>query len=193
VSDRKFEILGKENLLNFYIFKASAVDFRYQRFDGSTAEPLPHFVLDRGESVGILLHDIPANEIVLVEQFRIACAENGPGWMLELPAGRIDANESPEDAARRETLEETGTEPNDINLISNFYLSPGGISERLHLFYCPFIDGISVGEHGGLEHESEDIRIHRFSLDKAYTMIESGEIIDAKTIIALYWLKIRAR
>ena len=186
------EIFAKKEIFEYYIFKGFAVSFQYPRFDGTLSEKAEHFVIERGESVGILVHDVPANEIVLVEQFRIATAENGPGFMIELPAGRIDSGEDPLTTAARETKEETGAVPGSLEHISTFYLSSGGLAERLHLFYAPFPEGLTVGPHGGLAHEGEDLKIHRLSLIDAYEMISSGKIVDAKTIIAIQWLMLKA-
>jgi ADP-ribose pyrophosphatase len=132
----------------------------------------------------LVLHDVPANEVVFVEQARVATS----GWILELPAGRVEPNEDPAATAGREAEEETGAAPATVQRISRFYLSPGGCSERLHLFYCPFSDGLTVHEYAGLAQDSEDIRVHRIPLPRALEMIETGEIADAKTMIGLYWL-----
>ena len=182
-------VSGTEELLRRGFFRWVAVRFRYTRTDGKDSGEVEHLVLERGDSVGVVLHDLQTDEIVLVEQLRIATLETSNGFLLEFPAGRIDASEQPIHAAIREAKEETGAELSDVQLISSFYLSPGTCSERLHLFYCPFLDGLTVKATGGLESEHEDLKVHRISLDQAMTMVGSGEIADAKTIIGVLWLK----
>lgn len=189
MAEPKVTIHAKDEILNFHIFHGFKVTFQYLRFDGKFSEPATHFVLERGDSVAVLLHDVPTDEIILVEQFRISTAENGTGWLIELPAGKVDDGESTANGAIREAKEETGAIPSSVHPISTFYLSPGSSSERLHLFYCPFENGISVQEFGGMAHEGEDIRVHRMAAAKAIAVAESGEIADAKTLVALFWLQ----
>lgn len=181
-------ILSQETVFQIRIFHFKSVTFQYTQTNGEVSPPITHLVLDRNDSVGVLLHDLTTDEIVLVEQFRIAAFENGPGWLLEIPAGRIEDGDEAEPTARREAKEETGADPAECQFISSFYLSPGGCSERLSLFYCPFPDGLQVLAHAGLAHENEDLRVHRVNTKEAYEWIREGKIIDAKTIIALQWL-----
>ncbi|MBS1726960.1 MAG: NUDIX hydrolase [Armatimonadetes bacterium] len=182
------EILETKEVFHKRIFRWLSIRFRAKKFDGTLSEPIEHLVLNRGDSVGILLHDLATDEIVLVEQFRVSAIENGPGRLLEIPAGRIDDGESAEASAKREAIEETGAEPESIQLVASFYLSPGACTERLSLFYCPFPTGLTVLAHAGLAHESEDLRVHRVPTPEADEMVKNGTIIDAKSIIAIQWL-----
>ena len=181
-------MLGKELIFQKAIFKWFGIKFHYTRLDGTDSGEVNQFVIDRGDSVAMLLHEVEKDEVILVEQLRIATAESGNGWLLELPAGRVDPGEEPTQTALREAREETGAEPREIRLISSFFLSPGGSSERLHLFYCPFHNGIEIQSIAGLKEENEDISVQRYPLKEALEMIETGKIADAKTIIGLLWL-----
>jgi len=79
---------------------------------------------------------IPEEDVVLLcEQFRAATLEHGDAWLTELPAGMIEGGEDLEECARREALEETGYTVRDLRKIACVYLSPGGSSERIHIFY----------------------------------------------------------
>ena len=187
----RIDILRKDEVLHQSFIRWFKVRFDYERFDGSRTEPIERYVLDRGESVGVLLHDVAQNEIVLVEQMRIAAADFGSPWLLELPAGRVDDGENPMHAAIRESIEETGAEPHDLELISTFFASPGTSTERLHLYYCPFHEGLHVNAQGGLADENEDLRVHRVGLAEASEMIRNGALVDAKTIIGIQWLSSR--
>lgn len=185
-------MLGKEEVLHRFFFRWFKFRFEYERFDGTRTEPIDQYVLDRGQSVGVVLHDLGNDEIVLVEQMRIAAIDSGNPWLLELPAGRVDDAEEPLAAASRESQEETGVSPSDVRLICKFYASPGTCSELLHLYYCPFPNGFDAGERGGLVDEHEDIRVHRVTVTEAAAMIESGSIVDAKSIIGVQWLVAQA-
>lgn len=184
-------VLAKEEILARAHFKWFNVNFTFRRFDGTVSRPIQRIVFERGDSVGMLLHDLPRDEIVLVEQLRIATAEHGSGLLLEIPAGVLDSGEQPEQTAAREIQEETGAGPTELQPISTFYLSPGACSERIHLFYAPYPKGLKIAEHAGLAEENEDIKVHRVPFIEAMEMVEDGRIADAKTIVALYWLRAR--
>jgi ADP-ribose pyrophosphatase len=187
----KITLLAKDEVFRHAFYRGYIARFSYTRFDGTTAGPVDRFVLDRGDSVGMLLHDVPRNEVILVEQLRVATLDHSSGLLLELPAGRIEPGDEPAETAVREIREETGAQPPELERVATFYLTPGGSSERLHLFYAPFQAGLKVEEHGGLAEENEDIRVHRVPVPNAMEMIKDGRIADAKTILALLWLGTR--
>ena len=181
----KVTILAKNEILRKGFFRWNLVRFQFQRFDGTESEVAEHIVFDRGDSVAVLVHDLARQEVVLVEQLRIATGS----WTLEIPAGKLDADEGPEAAAIRELAEETSAVVNKIQSISTFYPSPGACNERIHLFYCPFYEGLTTTRFGGLKSENEDIKVMHMPVAVALDRMSKGEIIDAKTIIALLWLK----
>ena len=78
------------------------------------SEPVSRLVLERGDSVAVLLYRPETRQIVLVNQFRYPTYEKGPGWIVETLAGVVDPGEDPEDAARREVLEESGYALRDL-------------------------------------------------------------------------------
>src|SRR5262249_44370405 len=154
-------------------------------YDGTVAPPARRLVLERGDSVAALLVD--GDAAWLVEQFRIATHERGDGWLLELVAGIVGADEKPEDALRREVLEETGFEVGTLEPIGRFYLSPGASSERVTLYVAPVRRRLAAG--GGLRSEGEDIRVMPFTRDSLRDACRAGRLRDAKTAIAvMYWL-----
>ncbi len=189
--DKQVEILDRQERLRVGFFRWYAVKFRYRKFNGDFSKSAEYMVLDRGDSVAMLVHDVPKDEVVLVEQFRISAYGPTSGWIYELPAGRVEDGEDPQSTAIREVIEETGASAKTPEWISSFFLSPGGTTERIHLYYFGYTNGLKVGEHGGLAAEGEDIRVHRMPLPKALEMVKHGEIADAKTILALFWLRDR--
>jgi ADP-ribose pyrophosphatase len=184
-------VLAKEELLSRAMFRWINVRFTFHRFDGTVSEPVERIVFERGDSAGMLLHDLARNEVILLEQVRIATLDSGTGLLLEIPAGVIEPGDSAEDTARREIQEETGAPPGQLVWISSFYPSPGACSERVHLFYAPYPEGVETAQTTGLAAENEDIRVLRVPLEEAFQMVRDGRIQDAKTIIGLQWLLIR--
>ena len=170
-------------------FKIDKAVLQYEKFDGEMSEAITRLNFNRGDSVAVLLYDDRKDSVTLVKQFRYpAYVNGGPGWILELVAGVIEDGRSVDSVARSELLEEAGYEVDDLRPIGNFYVSPGGTSERIHL-YLGFAHR-KVGSGGGVAYEQEDIQVVEIALDEAMKMLETGGICDAKTIIALQWLKL---
>ena len=101
----------------------------------------------------------------------------------------VDRDEDPADTMRREISEETGYRLRDLKRIAQFYLSPGGSSEQIYLYYAEIDLDHPRGTGGGLAEEQEDIELVELSLSEAWRMLDAGEFADAKTIIALQWMR----
>ena len=161
----------------------------YRRHDGTWSQPVRQLCFERGDSVAALLVSRETNDFVLVNQFRYPTYEKGPGWILEIVAGGLDRDETPELAIKREIREETGYDVLELELITSFYVSPGGTSERVHLFYAevsgtPAADGRSFGTGG-----DEDIAVVELSSQQLWEEFTAGRLLDGKTIIALLWYR----
>jgi nudix-type nucleoside diphosphatase (YffH/AdpP family) len=148
-------------------------------------------VYDRGNGAVILLYNQEFKTVILTRQFRLPSFVNGnkKGVLIEACAGLLD-QDNPEEAIKRETEEETGYRIKDVRKIFDSYMSPGSVSEILYFFIAEYTPSMKVHEGGGIEHEQEDIEVLEISFDKAYGMIASGEIRDAKTIMLLQYVKI---
>jgi nudix-type nucleoside diphosphatase (YffH/AdpP family) len=190
---RRVQIISKRVDYQKFFFQIEEVRLRFERYDGSMSPELVRLNFERGDSAAVLIHDPKTDTVVFTEQFRYPTYTKGPGWLLEVPAGTIDAEESdnPKVTLKRELLEEIGYDVSKFTKISSFYVSPGGTSERIHLYYAVATPKHKVARGGGLAKEGEDIRIVTMKLDDAYRKIETGEIVDAKTIIGLQWLKMK--
>ncbi len=170
-------------------YKIVRKDVLYQgffRFEGFTVEhdtfkggvlTIERELLERGDAVAILLYDKQYDEVLLIEQFRMgpaARAENA--WMIEVVAGMLDADEDKVQCAIRESIEEAGYEPLDIQFLGKTYTSPGGTSECLYM-YLGYVDKHKpVSEGGGLDVEHEDIRSFWVSRKEALQMVQDGRI-----------------
>ena len=174
-------------------FKVDHYQIEHALFTGGRTATFSRELFERGEASAVLLYDPKKDLVILTEQYRIGAAldkQQASPWLLEVVAGMMEAGESAEDVARREAEEEAGCSPKELIPISSYWSSPGGTSEKVHL-YCALIDSTGLGGIHGLEHEQEDILVRIVPFQSAFNGIESGEINNAATIIALQWLKLR--
>jgi ADP-ribose pyrophosphatase len=199
--DNRVKILDQVEDYSFKdLFRVIRAKLRYRRFDGRTSGEVTRINFERSDSVGVLLYDPDEDAVVLVRQFRYpvyASIESeireGGGaeqaWLLELVAGIIDPGHSPVEIASKELLEEAGyVVRGDLQPINTIYPSPGGSSERIHLFLGLVEQQDRVNEGGGLPGLGEDIQVERLPFQEAMRMIKEGEISDAKPIVALQHL-----
>jgi nudix-type nucleoside diphosphatase (YffH/AdpP family) len=188
--EKTVKIIHRAPVFKRAIFQIDEVVLQHRRYDGSMSGEITRLVLSRGDSVAILLLDRSDSTVLLCEQFRAPTLDEGSGWLLELPAGMVGHEENWEACARRETLEELGYSVGTLRRIASVYLSPGGSSERIHVFFAEVSAADAISQSGGLQEEGEDIRLVRMPLIEALAKAHSGEIDDAKTLIALQWLEI---
>ncbi|MGL5717005.1 MAG: NUDIX hydrolase [Paraclostridium sp.] len=120
------------------------------------------------------------NKVILVKQYRKAIEKA----IWEIPAGKLEQNESPKDCAIRELKEETGYTAKNLKLIHKFYTSAGFSNQKVYIYLATELES---GKYN-LE-DDEFLELHEIQLDKAYEMIESNEIEDAKTLIGLLLTK----
>lgn len=168
------------------------VTFDYQNSQGSW-EPQVREVYDRGNGAAVLLYNDKKKTVVLTKQLRMPTYFNGneDGMLIEVCAGLLD-NYDPATAIKKEIEEETGYRLNEVEKVLELYMSPGSVTETIHLFIARYSSKDKVSEGGGAPDESEDIEVLEYAFAKAYDMIRTGEIKDAKTVILLQHLKLRA-
>ena len=138
-------------------------------------------IVQHGGSAVMLAAD-ERKRVLLVRQYRLPARQS----MWELPAGRLDAGETPLKAARRELEEETGYRARHWKKLVSFYPSPGFLSERMTIF-------VATGLTAGQAHNMEDERIECrwFTRKEIVQMIRQGRMIDGKTILGfLMWSKL---
>lgn len=150
-------------------------------------------VYDRGNGAAILLYNREKKTVVLTRQFRMPTYLNGNanGMLIEACAGLLDSLQ-PEEAIRKETEEETGYRVGEVRKVFELYMSPGSVTEILHLFVAPYADNMRETEGGGLAHEQESIEVLEMDFEEAIRMVASGEIRDAKTVLLLQYARIHA-
>lgn len=127
--------------------------------------------------------DDPADadpRVLLIRQFRHAA----DGFIWEIPAGRLDPGEPPEECARRELEEETGLRGDRVEPLTMIYTTPGFTDERIHLFMAR---GLSQGEHR--READEFMELHEKRWSEVMAMVGKGEIMDGKTLVSLLFVE----
>ncbi|HEY4966363.1 MAG TPA: GDP-mannose pyrophosphatase NudK [Puia sp.] len=181
----------KEELLSDNWYSLKKYDYEILKKDGRWQKQTRE-VYDRGNGAVILLYNTLKKTIILTRQFRLPSFVNGneEGYLIEACAGLLDQDQ-PEEAIRRETEEETGYRIKDVRKIFEAYMSPGSVSEILYFFIAEYSSSMKVHDGGGVAQEQEDIEVIETGFVRALSMIESGEIKDAKTIILLLYMQIQ--
>jgi ADP-ribose pyrophosphatase len=123
----------------------------------------------------------------MCEQFRIgAHASGAEPWQLEVVAGIIDEGEHPAQVARREALEEIGQTVTDLWPIQKYLVSPGSVSESIYL-YLGRVSSINAEGIFGAANEDEDIRVKVIGENELRSLMKSGALTNAMTLIAAQW------
>ncbi|MGB3337012.1 MAG: NUDIX domain-containing protein [Devosia sp.] len=160
------------------------------RRDG-TRQTVTREVYDHGSAAAVLMFAPAQQTVILTRQFRLPPHLNGdPAWLIEAPAGLLDG-EAPDVAARRETMEETGYEPETLVFLFDAYMSPGSLTEKCACFLGRYDPDRQLSDGGGLSAEGEDIEVFELGLDEALAMVATGAIVDGKTIMMLQALALR--
>jgi ADP-ribose pyrophosphatase len=170
------------------VFKVEEAIIEHRKHDGSWSTPLRQLCFERGDSVAAALLNRDTDRLVLVNQFRYPTIEKGPGWTDEIVAGGLREGETPEACIIREVREETGYEVEKLEPIATFYMSPGGTSERVLLYYGEVSGEPKTAE--GLGVGDEDIKVIEMSPAELWDAFLDGRQQDAKTIIALMWMRL---
>lgn len=181
-------IESRENLFRGFI-QVEKVTIKHRLFNKSNYSSSIHReLIHRPEAAGVLLYDNQQRRFALIEQFRIgALNDTVSPWQLEVIAGVLDGDETPETCIRRESLEEAGCEVNDLQHLFTFYPSAGACSEIFHL-YVANVELPTSGGVFGMPDEGEDIQLHLFDYSDAPLLLKNGRLRNAPVIMALLWL-----
>lgn len=176
----------ERKLLSDNWYKLERWKFRMES-DGANGPISTREVYDRGNGAGVLLFHGDRQELILTRQFRLPAYLNGhSGGLLEVAAGLVDT-ESPEECMIRECVEETGYRPQNNQKAFELFMSPGSVTEILHLFYAQVSEADHVSTGGGAKDEDETIELVYLTPETAWNMVQKNEISDAKTVVLLQW------
>ena len=129
----------------------------------------------------VLLPMLDDTHIVLIRQYRYSIDQ----WIWEVPAGRIEPGEKPEAAARRESEEEIGLTPGRVEILAEFYPTPGFCDEIMKFYRLTELEKPAPGSAEIHLDPDEQLEVRVFALEQARTMVRAGEIVDLKTAVGL--------
>lgn len=189
MSTRKLQanIKGSKVIADGFL-KVTRYEFEIDRHAGGK-QTVVREVMERGNAVGVLAYDPQHDLVVLVNEFRPGCLLAGADPFTDnLVAGVVAPDESPLEAAVRETKEEVGLELTQPQLVHpGAFVSSGGTSEKVSIV-IGFVDASNAGGIHGNSQESEDTLAVVMPADRFIARVRSGDITDLKTLVAGYWL-----
>ena len=172
---------------DWYVLRKNTFDFL--RKDG-TWQTQSRETYDRGNGATILLYNVKQQTVILTRQFRYPAYVNGHhDLLIEAPAGLLDEAD-PEACICREVKEETGYHIEKAHKIFEAFSSPGSVTEKLYYFVAEYDPASKASAGGGLEEEGEEIEVLEVPFIEALNMIETGKIVDAKTILLLQYARV---
>lgn len=169
-----FRIMKPETISSKEIYNGKIFDVTLDRIREGEIEYEREIVAHDGSAV--IVPVFSDKTVALVKQYRHAAGK----YLWEIPAGSLEKDENPETGARRELEEEVGVTAGKLELLSEFYVSPGFLSEKMFVFLAT-----DLTETAQNLEDDELIEIKRYTFDQAFEMIRRNEIEDAKTIVGL--------
>jgi len=169
-----FEIVGSTDVCDAGFLSVARVDVR-----GPDGESLVRHVVRHPGAVVVVPID-GEGRVVMVRQWRVAAGRE----LLEVPAGKRDVDgEPPEETARRELEEEIGVRPGALELLCEFYNSPGFCDEYTHLYLAT---ELTATVRAAVTAEEDAMTIESVALDDVDDLVARREIVDAKTLVGVY-------
>ena len=173
----KPKLFSQDTVYNGRIF-----DVRIDSIREADIEYTREIVVHKGSAVVVPVFD--DGTVALVRQYRHAAEE----FLLEIPAGTLNAGEDPKLGAIRELQEEIGVTTENIEKLTEFYVSPGFLTEKMHVFLATGLTDV------GQKLEADELlTVERHSFDELNKMIRNGEITDAKTMLGVMLAEERLR
>ncbi len=184
MKDREIKVISEIRAYDSYFKVDKAMVSESQ--EGKETLIYPRFKLTRPDAVAVLILNVDSEKVILVKQFRYPVSHRELDGIIEIVAGKMDGDESPQETAIRETMEEIGYKITNESLSNckSVYASPGYSTEKFHIFIATVNDSMKISEGGGLATEHESIDIIEMDVEEFMRKVGSGEIVDAKTIIA---------
>jgi ADP-ribose pyrophosphatase len=166
--------MNRQNKYDGYL-KIDELTFKNKR-----GQEVKREVMRRKDAVAALVYNTDTKKYIFVSQWRPGAHTE----VIEIPAGVLDhEGEDPREAISREIEEEIGYKVDKLKLIDEGWVSPGGTTELITIYFAEVSD--KIGEGGGLETEGEEIDIIEMDSDEVF----STRFKDFKTIIAVQWAK----
>lgn len=168
----------KETTVNKnYLYKGRIINLRNDDVILPNGKPAKREIIEHSGGSTILC--VQDGKVLMVKQFRYAYGEE----IWELPAGKLNKGEDPKETARRELEEECGVLAKDLTLLFIVYPTPGYTEEIIRIYSAENLKNTQQNLD-----EDEFLSVKWIEIPTLKQMVESGEIKDAKTLIALLWL-----
>lgn len=169
-----------ETLNSEILYRGRAFNVRRDQIRLPNGKPTTLDIVDHSGAITIVPVDA-SGVIWFVRQYRHPAGQ----FLLELPAGTLEPDELPEEAALREIREEIGMAAETIQLLGEFYLAPGYSTEYMYIYLATGLTPAPLDQD-----EDEILFVEKISVNEAYQLVESGELRDAKTILGLQMARI---
>ena len=169
MEDKSIKTLSTRTVYNGRIF-----DIRIDEIREGELEYSREIVVHKGSAVIVPVFD--DGTVALVRQYRHAAGE----YLLEIPAGTLNEGEDPMIGAVRELEEEIGVRAAHVRKLTEFYVSPGFLTEKMHVYLAT-----GLTEVGQKLEADENLTIERYSFAELDAMIRDGRIVDAKTMVGV--------
>jgi len=166
-------IIEKDELL----CRGKRVSF-YRRVAQIEGRKVYYDFIDFGKSV-VIIPITDMEEVVLIRQWRPVLNR----WILELPAGKIEEDEKPEEAAVRELIEETGYSPTKVEELGKFVVSPGYSNEVIYVYLA-----VGLRYVGSSPEDDELIKVRKCRVKECVKLLMSEDLIDMKSLASLMLL-----
>lgn len=157
------------------VYKGRVVDLSVDRVkmpNGKTTE----LEVIRHPGAAAMVPLTKSGDVLLVRQYRYVTG----GWLLEVPAGKLDDGEAPEVCAARELVEEVGMKPGELVPLGWIWTTPGFTDEKIWLYLCRDLEPAKQDLQ-----DDEVLTVESKSLSEAIEMVHHGEICDSKSVCAL--------
>jgi len=182
------EIQSREYAFKGFV-QVEKVSLRHRLFNQTEyTTTIQRELIRRKEAAGVLIYNDQQQKFALIEQFRVGAIDVVSPWQLEIIAGVLDGDESPESCIRRESVEESGCELNQIRHLFSFYPSAGACDEIFHLYVAQAALPAEGGVFG-MPDESENIKLHIIDYSDLCILLQSNRLKNAPVIMALQWLQ----
>ncbi|MPW44582.1 NUDIX domain-containing protein [Acinetobacter guerrae] len=187
-SHNDVKIHSREYVFRGFV-KIEKISLQHRMFNQNNyIQEIQRELIQRKTAAGVLLYNDAQQKFALIEQFRVGAVDDPDSpWQLEIIAGVLDGEESPETCIRRESLEESGCQIDKLEHLFSFYPSAGACSEVFHLYAAQ----TDLPEHGGVHgvaDEGENIQLHIFDYTQLEPLFRYGRLKNAPVIMALQWL-----
>ena len=183
------EIQSREYAFKGFV-QVEKVSLRHRLFNQTEyTSAIQRELVRRKEAAGVLIYNDQQQKFALIEQFRVGAIDDEISpWQLEIIAGVLDGDESPESCIRRESIEESGCELNQIKHLFSFYPSAGACDEIFHLYVAQAALPAEGGVFG-MPDEGENIQLHIIDYSDLSLLLKSNRLKNAPVIMALQWLQ----